>query len=351
MLAVPKIVDNPVTDVESGADRSGGKQVIMRLVLAGEGAIARKHITALQRIDGVEVVSVAGGDLADTAVFAAEFGVPHHTGALAEALDQPRVDAVVLATPTQVHAAQAIEVMEAGKHVLVEIPMADNLADSEAVVATQERTGVVAMVCHTRRFNPSHRWVHDRIGAGDLVLQHLVVETFFLRRENKNALGRPRTWTDHLLWHHACHSVDLFQYQTGEIVDRVSALQGRRHPELEIAMDMTIGMTVPSGAVCSLALSFNNDGPLGTVFRYICDRGTYVARYDDLVDGSDEPIDVSQIDVSTDGVSDVSTTVTDGIELQDREFLAAIEENREPNASVGQCLDAMRTLDALERTL
>ena len=312
----------------------------MKLVLAGEGAIARKHLAGLRRIEDVEIVSVAGGDLADTVAFASEFGVPHPTDSLADALDQPGVDAAVLATPTQLHAAQASQVMEAGKHVLIEIPMADNLADSKDVVATQERTGVVAMVCHTRRFNPSHQWVHDRIAARELVLQHLVVETFFFRRENKNALGVPRTWTDHLLWHHACHSVDLFQYQTGEVVDRVSALQGPRHPEMDIAMDMTVGMTVPSGAVCSLALSFNNDGPLGTVFRYICDNGTYVARYDDLVDGNDQPIDVSQVDVST-----------DGIELQDREFVAAIREDREPNASVAQCLDAMRTLDALERTL
>ncbi len=218
--------------------------------------------------------------------------------------------------------------------------MADNLADSEALVAAADRSGRTAMACHTRRFNPSHQWIHDRIVAGELTLQHLVVETYFFRRENTNALGEPRSWTDHLLWHHACHTVDVFQYQTGQIADRVSALQGPIHPELGIAMDMTIGMTVPSGAVCSLALSFNNDGPLGTFFRYICDNGTYIARYDDLVDGAGEAIDLSGVAVSN-----------DGIELQDREFFAAITEGREPNASVRQCLDAMRTLAALEATL
>ncbi len=318
----------------------------MKIVLAGEGAIARKHMAGLQRIDGVEVVSVAGGNPDDTADFATEFGIPHHTGDLAEALSQPGVEAAILTTPTQMHASQAIQVMEAGKHVLVEIPMADNLADSEAVVATQERTGVTAMVCHTRRFNPSHQWIHRRIQAGELKLQHLVVETFFFRRENKNALGKPRTWTDHLLWHHACHTVDLFGYQTGEAPSRVWAQEGPHHPELGIAMDMTVGMQTPGGALCTLALSFNNNGPLGTFFRYICDNGTYIARYDDLVDGYEEPVDLSGVAVDDDGQS-----ITDGIELQDREFIAAIREGREPNASVAQALPAMRTLHDLEQTL
>jgi 2-hydroxy-4-carboxymuconate semialdehyde hemiacetal dehydrogenase len=230
--------------------------------------------------------------------------------------------------------------MEAGKHVLVEIPMADNLADAEAVVAAQERIGVTAMVCHTRRFNPSHQWVRQRITSGELTLQHLVVETFFFRRKNVNALGKPRSWTDHLLWHHACHTVDLFQYQTGELPSKVCAQQGSPHPELGIAMDMTIGLQTPSGTLCSLALSFNNDGPLGSFFRYIGDSGTYIARYDELVDGRDNPIDVSGVAVST-----------DGIELQDREFLDAVQQGREANASVAQCLPVMETLDRIERAL
>lgn len=312
----------------------------MKVALVGEGAIARRHAAALGRIEGVDILTIAGGDAPDTEAFATEFGVPHHTLDLAEALAQPGVDAAILTTPTPLHASQAIQVMEAGKHVLIEIPMADNLADAEAVVAAQERTGVTAMVCHTRRFNPSHQWVHRRIAAGELTLQHLVVETFFFRRENKNALGKPRSWTDHLLWHHACHTVDLFQYQTGETASKAWAQQGPPHPQLGIAMDMTVGLQVPSGALCTLALSFNNDGPFGTVFRYIGDTGTYVARYDDLVDGHDNPIDTSGVAVST-----------DGIELQDREFVSAVAEGREPNASVAQALPAMQTLDRLERSL
>jgi 2-hydroxy-4-carboxymuconate semialdehyde hemiacetal dehydrogenase len=312
----------------------------MGVVVAGEGAIARQHMAALGRMDDVDVIGVAGGDASGTAAFAAEFGIPRHGLDLAEMLDQPGVDAAILASPTPVHAAQAIQVMDAGKHVLIEIPMADSLADAEAVVAAQRRTGVTAMVCHTRRFNPSHQWIHHRIVSGELTLQHLVALTLFLRRENKNALGQPRSWTDHLLWHHACHTVDLFLHQTGEIPAKAWAQQGPPHPELGIAMDMTVGLQAPSGALCTLALSFNNDGPLGTTFRYIGDTGTYIARYDDLVDGHDKPIDVSGVGGSM-----------DGIENQDREFFAAVREGREPAAGVAQCLPTMRTLDRLERTL
>jgi 2-hydroxy-4-carboxymuconate semialdehyde hemiacetal dehydrogenase len=312
----------------------------MNVVLAGAGAIGRKHAAAIARIDGVELVSVVGRLEPDTKEFAAEFDIRHWTLDLGESLDLRGVDAVILATPTGMHAAQSIAAFEVGKHTLIEIPMADNLADSEAIVAAQERTGLVGMVAHTRRFNPSHQWVRARIESGEYAIQHFVVQTFFFRRENTNALGKPRSWTDHLLWHHACHTVDLFQYQTGEIADRVWAQQGPIHPELGIAMDMTIGLGTPSGAICTLALSFNNEGPFGSWFRYIGDTGTYVARYDDLDTGDGEAIDVSEGHISM-----------DGIELQDREFFSAIDEGREPNASVAQALTAMGTLDRLEQTL
>jgi len=309
----------------------------MKICIAGEGAIARKHLDALARVDAAEVVALVGGNGDDTAALAEERGVPFWTLDLAEAIGRSDVEAVVLTTPTQLHAAQAIAVMEAGRHVLVEIPMADSVADAEAVVAAQQRTGVTAMVCHTRRFNPSHQWIHERITSGELTLQHFVVETFFFRRQNTNALGKPRSWTDHLLWHHACHTVDLFGYQAGDELSIAWAQEGPRHPELGIALDMSIGLrAAATGALCTLALSFNNEGPFGTFFRYICDNGTYVARYDDLEDGNGEAVDLSGVAPSS-----------DGIELQDREFLAAVAEGREPNASVAQCLPAMRTLDRL----
>lgn len=312
----------------------------MKIALAGQGAFGVKHLDAVSKIEGIEVVSLAGGNAEQTAEVAKKFRIPHHTGDLAESLNQPGVEAVILATPTQMHAKQAVQCMRAGKHVMIEIPVADNLADAEQILAVQKETGLVCMGGHTRRFNPSHQWIHQRIQAGELKVQQMDVQTYFFRRTNTNALGKPRSWTDHLLWHHACHTVDLFQYQTGEVASRAQALQGPMHPQLGIAMDMSIGLKVPSGAICTLSLSFNNNGPLGTFFRYICDNGTYIANYDDLVDGYQKPIDVSKVAVSM-----------NGIELQDREFFAAIREKREPNASIAQVLPAMRTLDRLERSL
>ena len=312
----------------------------MNIALAGAGAFGVKHLDGLKLIDGVRVTSLIGRDLAATQAVADKYGIGHVTTDLADTLARDDVDAVILCTPTQMHAAQAIACMKAGKHVQVEIPLADSWADALAVDAMQKETGLVCMVGHTRRFNPSHQWVHNRIKAGELSIQQMDVQTYFFRRKNMNALSQPRSWTDHLLWHHAAHTVDLFAYQTGEAVKIANAVQGPKHPELGIAMDMSIQLATASGKICTLSLSFNNDGPLGTFFRYICDNGTYIARYDDLVDGKEQPIDVSGVDVSM-----------NGIELQDREFIAAIREGREPNSSVGQVLDCYRVLGELDTQL
>jgi 2-hydroxy-4-carboxymuconate semialdehyde hemiacetal dehydrogenase len=312
----------------------------IRVALAGAGAFGIKHLDAIKLIDGVEVVSLVSRDLAKTKEVANKYGIGHVTTDLADSLALKEVDAVILCTPTQMHAAQAIACMKAGKHVQVEIPLADSLADAEAVVAMQQKSCLVAMCGHTRRFNPSHQWVHKKIVNGDLKIQQMDVQTFFFRRTNMNALGQPRSWTDHLLWHHAAHTVDLFAWQCGAEIVAANALQGPIHPQLGIAMDMSIQLKSSTGAICTLSLSFNNDGPLGTFFRYICDNGTYIARYDDLIDGKDNKIDVSKVDVSM-----------NGIELQDREFFAAIREGREPKASVAQVLPCYRVLHQLEEQL
>jgi 2-hydroxy-4-carboxymuconate semialdehyde hemiacetal dehydrogenase len=309
----------------------------MRIALAGAGAFGEKHLDGLQNIDGVEITSIISRTGEQAAEAAKKYGAKHSSTELEDALSRDDVDAVILCTPTQMHAAQAIACMDAGKHVQVEIPLADSLADSQAVVDKQEETGLTCMVGHTRRFNPSHQYVHNKITAGEFNVQQMDVQTYFFRRKNINAKGEPRSWTDHLLWHHAAHTVDLFAYQAGPVV-KANAIEGPHHPELGIAMDMSIQLKAASGALCTLSLSFNNDGPLGTFFRYIGDSATYIARYDDLVNGKEEPIDVSNVDVSM-----------NGIELQDREFIAAIREGREPNSSVGQVLDCYRVLHDLEQ--
>ncbi|MDB5849583.1 MAG: oxidoreductase [Rhodoferax sp.] len=312
----------------------------IKVALAGAGAFGIKHLDGIKNIDGVEVVSLISRELGKTQEVADKYGIKHVTTELADSLALPEVDAVILCTPTQMHAEQSIACLKAGKHVQVEIPLADSLKGAEEVAALQKETGLVAMCGHTRRFNPSHQYVHNKIVAGEFNIQQMDVQTYFFRRTNMNALGQARSWTDHLLWHHAAHTVDLFAYQAGSPIVKANAVQGPIHPNLGIAMDMSIQLQAANGAICTLSLSFNNDGPLGTFFRYIGDTATYLARYDDLFNGKDEKIDVSKVDVSM-----------NGIELQDREFFAAIKEGREPNSSVASVLPCYQVLHQLEQQL
>ena len=312
----------------------------IKVALAGAGAFGIKHLDGIKNIDGVEVVSLISRDIEKTREVAAKYGIPHITTDLSESLALKEVDAVILCTPTQMHADQTLACLKAGKHVQVEIPLADSIQGANAVVAAAQSSGLVAMCGHTRRFNPSHQYIHQQIKAGQFNIQQLDVQTYFFRRTNTNALGQARSWTDHLLWHHAAHTVDLFAYQCGSPIVQANAMQGPIHPVLGIAMDMSIQLKAASGAVCTLSLSFNNDGPLGTFFRYIGDTATYLARYDDLFTGKDEKIDVSKVDMSM-----------NGIELQDREFFAAIREGREPNSSVSQVLNCYQVLHDLELQL
>ncbi|MDP3888160.1 Gfo/Idh/MocA family oxidoreductase [Hydrogenophaga sp.] len=312
----------------------------IKVALAGAGAFGIKHLDGIKNIDGVEVVSLISRDLDKTKEVADKYGIGHVTTDLADSLAMKEVDAVILCTPTQMHAEQTLACLKAGKHVQVEIPLADNLKGAEAVVALQKQTGLVAMCGHTRRFNPSHQYVNQKITAGEFNIQQMDVQTYFFRRTNTNALGQARSWTDHLLWHHAAHTVDLFAYQCNSPIVQANAIQGPIHPVLGIAMDMSIQLKAANGAICTLSLSFNNDGPLGTFFRYIGDTATYIARYDDLFTGKEEKIDVSKVAVSM-----------NGIELQDREFFAAIKEGREPNSSVAKVFNCYQVLHSLEQQL
>jgi 2-hydroxy-4-carboxymuconate semialdehyde hemiacetal dehydrogenase len=316
----------------------------IKVALAGAGAFGIKHLDGIKNIKDVEVISLIGRDLAKTQEVANQYGIQHVTTKLEDSLAIKEVDAVILCTPTQMHASQSIACLNAGKHVQVEIPLADSLKDAQAVVDLQKQTGLVAMCGHTRRFNPSHQYVNNKIKAGEFNIQQMDVQTYFLRRTNMNALGQPRSWTDHLLWHHAAHTVDLFAYQAGSPIVKANAVQGPIHKDLGIAMDMSIQLQAANGAICTLSLSFNNDGPLGAFFRYIGDTATYIARYDDLVQshskGPESVVDVSKVAVSM-----------NGIELQDREFFAAIREGREPNSSVASVLPCYKVLQDLENQL
>jgi 2-hydroxy-4-carboxymuconate semialdehyde hemiacetal dehydrogenase len=312
----------------------------LKVAVVGAGAFGAQHLDAISSLDEAEVVWLVGKDLQETRVIAGQYGITHAGTDLDDMLAQPEIDAVILCTPTPLHARQAIACLQAGKHVQVEIPLADSLGEAETVALLQQRTGLVAMCGHTRRFNPGHQWLRDRMLAGQFSLRQLDVQTHFLRRTNMNALSQPRSWTDHLLWHHAAHTVDLFQYQTGEEVIAANALQGPIHPALGIALDMSIQLKSVGGALCTLSLSFNNAGPLGSTFRYIGDGSTYIARYDELTNGKGESI---ALDLSEPGLR--------GVARQDREFFSAIRDRREPNASVASVLPCYRVLHQLAQQL
>ena len=312
----------------------------MNIAVVGTGAFGLKHLDALANIDNVEVTCVVGSNMKSAQEVADKYKIASATDNYIEMLQRKDIDAVILVTPTQMHAQQTIDALEAGKHVQVEIPLADNWVDAQRVAKVQRSTGLIAMVGHTRRFNPSHQYLHQKFVKKEISIQQMDVQTYFFRRTNMNALGKPRSWTDHLLWHHSAHTIDLFQYQTGEKIVKVNAIQGPKNPDLGIAMDMSIQLKTETGKICTLSLSFNNDGPLGTFFRYICDNGTYIARYDDLVNGNEEKIDVSKVAISV-----------NGIELQDREFVSSILESREPNASVASVLSTYEIMDQIQSQL
>jgi 2-hydroxy-4-carboxymuconate semialdehyde hemiacetal dehydrogenase len=302
--------------------------------------MANAHLKAIKAIAGSEVTVLQSRTQEGTQKVASEYGVPVALTNFEEAVNRADVDAVIITGPTQVHADQAEIAMRAGKHVLIEIPMCDSVADAERIVRVQQETGVTAMAGHVRRFNPSHQLMHQKLHNEGVFLQQMQAHTHFFRRTNINALGQARSWVDHLLWHHACHTVDLFSYQTGEEVSVVSAVQGPYHPELKIAMDMGIIMQTPKGSICVLSLSFNDEGPIGSPYRYICDKGTWVSFYDDLTDGFGAKLDLSGVAPSM-----------NGFENQDREFIAAIEGKRAPNCSVANALATMKVLGKIEDML
>lgn len=172
----------------------------MRICVAGAyGAFGTKHLDALSAIDGVTVTAVMGPTQSKIEALAAERGIGFASTSLEACIARDDVDAVILATPTQTHADQSIACMKAGKPVLIEIPMADSLEDSQRICDIQKETGVLAMAGQVRRFNPSHQWIRNKIDAGELNVQQMDVQTFFFRRANMNAKGEPRSWTDHLL--------------------------------------------------------------------------------------------------------------------------------------------------------
>jgi 2-hydroxy-4-carboxymuconate semialdehyde hemiacetal dehydrogenase len=308
----------------------------MKICLAGTGAMGVIHAKALKKIAGVELVSVTSRTAESGRAFASEYGIPHYTTILEESLDRPGVDAVILTTPSAMHADQAVMALGNGKHVQVEIPMSLNLADAKRIVDAARRSGKTCMVTHTRRFSSPHREIRRRIQEGTFHLHHMVVETYFFRRENTNMHGQPRSWVDNLLWHHGCHSVDLAQWVLGDTNWSAWGQTGPEHPVLGIPMDVTVAMKSSKGPLFSMAMSFNNRGPFGGFYRYIGEEDTYKVYRDSMTDSDGR-------DVPLDG--------TPAFDRQDVEFTSAIREGRVPESSAESCLPTMGLLDRIDRAM
>jgi 2-hydroxy-4-carboxymuconate semialdehyde hemiacetal dehydrogenase len=308
----------------------------MKICLAGAGAMGVIHMKALKKIAGVDVVSVTGRTREGVEAFAAEWGIPHASTSLEESVDRPGVDAVILTTPSAMHADQAVMALGKGKHVQVEIPMSLNLPDAQRIVEATRRSGKTCMVTHTRRFSSPHREIRRRIQDGTFHLHHMVVETYFFRRENTNMHGQARSWVDNLLWHHGCHSIDLAQWILGDADWSVLGQKGPDHPVLGIPMDVTVGMKSRQGAIFSMAMSFNNKGPFGGFYRYIGEEETYKVYRDSMTDSEGK-------EVALDG--------TAAFDRQDVEFTSAIREGRVPESSAESCLPTMVLLDRIDKAM
>jgi 2-hydroxy-4-carboxymuconate semialdehyde hemiacetal dehydrogenase len=308
----------------------------MKICLAGTGAMGEIHAKALAKIEGVEIVSIAARTEESAASFAREWKIPFASASLEACIDRPGVDAVILTTPSEQHADQTLLALSKGKHVQVEIPMALNLPDSERMLAAAKSAGKTLMVTHTRRFSSPHREIKRRIREGSFHLYHLVVETYFFRRTNLNMHGQPRSWVDNLLWHHGCHSVDIAQWVLDDADWDVWGQKGPDHPELKIPMDLTVAMKSKRGPLFTMAMSFNNKGPFGGVFRYIGEEDTYKVYRDSMAD--------------SDG-KEVALDPTTAFDRQDVEFVSAIREGREPESSAASCVPSMKLLDRIDRAM
>jgi 2-hydroxy-4-carboxymuconate semialdehyde hemiacetal dehydrogenase len=308
----------------------------MRFCFVGYGSIARAHARALSGMDGVTFDVVVGPRPEPLAQFAAEFSFTAQTDDLEMALARPTVDAVLITSPSDVHAAQAAFALRAGKHVLVEIPLAMSLADAERVTRLAEETGKTLMVAHTQRFMPALIAARERVQAG-LHVHHAVCRWFFLRRANVNWEGRRRSWTDNLLWHHSCHVVDAALWTTcaDPVPGTIRGSAGPPHAQLGIPLDIEIGWQTTTGALVQIAMSYNSHRAL---HDYL-----FIGEQETLLFSSSRLLAVDDTDL-------LPTDARGGnpIAAQDAEFLAAVREGRRSSVDGRAVLPAMAVLQQVQ---
>lgn len=313
----------------------------MNILLVGTGSIAEQHATAIEALRGtpsgrdLRVGSVVGRDAATAAAFARRVGAARAATALDEALGDPAVDAVLLCSPTDQHAEQTERALRAGKHVLCEIPLATSLAETDRLIALADGADLRLGVCHTQRYHPALTEMRRMVEAGELRPRAVVGRYLFLRRDTVNWMGRRRTWTDNLLWHHGCHAVDAALWLLGATEVATAAQVAPPSGPLGIPMDVGIAMRTPDGRLATVALSYNSHLPAHDVL--LIGDETTVLFADDRLRGPE-----GTIVEADDGAG------LDAIAQQDADFFAAVREGREPPVSGRSVRPAMAALQAAQ---
>jgi len=310
----------------------------MNICMVGYGMMGVWHSQALLRPElGSDVVLHTAVGRRPEAVqeFAQRFGYRRWTTSLDEALADPAIDVVILASPSEQHEKQALACFAAHKHVLIEIPIGLSLASAERVVAAGERAGVVWGLCHPMRFRRERMALRERIAAGEEHIRHIAGRFFLKRLTNQGVTGYARSWTDNILWHHFCHFVDLGMFLLEYApIRRVQGHLGPLHPTTGVPMEAVVLAETEDGRTLLVNGSYHAD------FRYndkliVTDRDTYF--FDTVTATLRTSAGVVAIDAEQ---ANLARVIDD--------FLAAVREGRPPLAAGPTVLPAMRVLQAVQ---
>ena len=318
----------------------------MNVALLGYGAIAREHALAIRRIGQASSrwdISLSGvmGRLEEPAqAFADEFGIAVVTTDLDDLLDDPQVEAIIVCSPTDVHAEQSERALRAGKHVLCEIPLATSLVETDRLIDLAERSGLQLMVCHTQRY-ASPLMEARRMIAGRKVQPRAMVSRYLLdKRDNVSWTGRRRSWTDNLLWHHGCHAVDAALWLLGEEAANVTARATPPDARLQIPMDLSILLQTTSDQVVTVVMSYRAMPPLQD-YVVIADETTLVYADNELRDDSRVLVPAGEQEHYD----------TEALDRQNMDFFTAILTGGEPVSSARAIRPAMVALQAAQDEL
>ncbi|MBT4496884.1 MAG: Gfo/Idh/MocA family oxidoreductase [Gemmatimonadetes bacterium] len=305
----------------------------LNICMVGYGGIAVFHAAALRQIEGVQLHTVVGRRPEPTAAFAREWDFSVGTTDYGAALADPEVDAVVLTAPSELHYEMTAAALRAGKHVLVEIPLAMSAQGGRELATLALEVDRRVMVAHTRRFQEGGRFVRDFLTSGKAgkVHQHHSY-SFWLRHENVGWTGYQRSWVDDVLFHHGCHAVDFSLFCLDEEVRRVRGELAPLDGKTGTSLDFSMLLRYESEAIATISLSYNaTPGASGQLF--ICEGGTL-------------EVGGAQVRFGGEGVFEgAGGGLKEGVLEQNREFVAAVRQGRKPACDAG---DAVRSLELLQ---